>query len=322
MYFNRRKFLLTSSQAALAVGLMGCQGPSKEAQPDDAASQADTPLFFDISLAQWSLHKAFFDGSIDPLDFAATAKNEFNIGAIEYVSQFYKDYGTDKDYMRQLKQRADDNGVKSLIIMIDLEGNLGETDDKIRQQAVENHYKWVEAAQILGCHSIRVNAFGEGTPEAVGAAATKGLSALATFAKDYNINVLVENHGSYSSDADWMMKVMNDVNMPNCGMLPDFGNFCVEREGGHQWKGECIKEYDRYKGVELFMPKAMAVSAKTYNFDESGNETLIDYERMLKIVKDGGYKGYIGVEYEGQEDQKEGIRKTIALLERAGRAVM
>lgn len=321
MHFNRRKFLITSSQAALVVGLVGCGSTSENTEKDADMDAAGTPLFFDISLAQWSLHRAFFDGKIDPLDFAATAKNEFNIGAIEYVSQFYKDHGTDKAYFQQLKQRADDNGVKSLIIMIDLEGNLGETNDALRQQAVENHYKWVEAAQILGCHSIRVNAFGEGTPEAVGEAATKGLSALSTFAQDYNINVLVENHGSYSSNADWMMKVMNDVNLPNCGMLPDFGNFCVAREGGHQWQGKCIEEYDRYKGVEMFMPKAMAVSAKTYNFDEAGNETLIDYQRMLQIVKDGGYKGYIGIEYEGQEDQYEGIRKTMALLQRAGQAV-
>jgi sugar phosphate isomerase/epimerase len=119
-----------------------------------------------------------------------------------------------------------------------------------------------------------------------------------------------------------MANVMKEVNMKNCGMLPDFGNFCLEREGGERWGAACVKEYDKYKGVELFMPYAKAVSAKSYNFDESGEETVIDYKRMLKIVKDGGYTGFIGVEYEGDvHSEEDGIKLTKALLEKAGKEV-
>ncbi len=174
---------------------------------------------------------------MDNLDFAAKAKNDFGIDAIEYVNQFFKDKAKDKDYLQQMKTRADDNGVKSLLIMVDGEGNLGDTDDKKRKTAVENHYQWVDAAKFLGCHSIRVNAFGEGSREDVAKAAIDGLGSLATYAKAANINVIVENHGSYSSDANWMMDVMKQINMANCGMLPDFGNFCVERSTGKQWDG-------------------------------------------------------------------------------------
>jgi sugar phosphate isomerase/epimerase len=317
--------LIRSSQLALGVGLLGCNPTSNSG--NDAESSGDAPevagdMFFKISLAQWSLHKALFDNKMDNLDFAAKAKNDFGIDAIEYVNAFFKDKAKDKDYLGQMKQRADDNGVKSLLIMIDREGNLGAPDDKERKTSVENHYKWVEAAQYLGCHSIRVNAFGEGTREEVAKAAIDGLGSLATFAKDYNINVIVENHGSYSSDGNWMMDVMKQINMDNCGMLPDFGNFCVERSSGKQWDGECVTEFDRYEGVELFMPKAFAVSAKSHDFNEEGDEIHTDYSKMMKIVKDGGYTGYVGIEYEGSKlSEEEGIKATKALLEKVGKAL-
>ncbi|MEL6846457.1 MAG: TIM barrel protein, partial [Bacteroidota bacterium] len=180
---------------------------------------APAELFFDISLAEWSLHKTLFEGKITNLDFPAIAKNEFGIDAVEYVNQFFKDKAQDKAYLQDLKVRADDNGVKSLLIMIDGEGGLGATNDKERTQAIENHYKWVEAAQFLGCHSIRVNAYGQATAEEVHKAAVDALGRLATFAKDFEINVIVENHGGYSSNGDWMSTVMKEVNMENCGML-------------------------------------------------------------------------------------------------------
>lgn len=321
MKLSRRNFVIRSSQLALGVGLMGCAGASTE-DANTSTEDAATELFFDISLAQWSLHQDLFDGKLDNLDFAMTAKKEFDIHAVEYVNGFFKDKAKDKDYINEMKKRAADHGVKSLLVMIDNEGDLGNTDDAARKTAVENHYKWVEAAQQLGCHSIRVNAFGEGTREEVAAAAVDGLGSLATFAKDYNINVLVENHGGYSSDGQWMMGVMNTVNMANCGMLPDFGNFCVARDGGKRWEGDCIDTYDKYKGVEEFMPKAIAVSAKSYDFDEAGDETTIDFKKMLQIIKAANYTGFIGVEYEGKRlSPYEGIRATKALLERAGKEV-
>lgn len=271
-----------------------------------ASRSAAGELFFEISLAQWSLHNAFWKKKLDNLDFAATARKEFDISAIEYVNQFFKDKAQDQTYLGEMNQRAEDNGVKNLLIMVDGEGQLGHLDKKERKKTVENHKKWVEAAKFLGCHSIRVNAAGKGTPEEVGKAASEGLHKLSEFAKDFDINVIVENHGGSSSIGSWLVKVIEDADMDNCGTLPDFGNFY---------------EYDRYQGVKELMPFARGVSAKSHDFDSDGWETNIDYVKMLQIVKDAGYTGYIGIEFEGKMDEFEGVRKTKALLEMAGAKV-
>lgn len=277
-------------------------------------------LFFDISLAQWSLHKALFGGELTHLEFPAMAKKEFGIEAVEYVNQFFGDKAGDKTYLDEMNSRCNDLGVKQLLIMVDGEGGLAVSDDSDRKEAVENHYKWVEAANYLGCHSIRVNAFGEGSKEETKNAAVASLGRLAEFAKDYDVNVIVENHGGYSSDAQWLAGVMEQVGMENCGTLPDFGNFCIKRDGGDPWEGECVQEYDKYKGVREMMPYAKGVSAKSYDFDEEGNETTIDFYKMLKIVKDAGFSGHIGIEYEGSElSEAEGIMATKELLTKVGK---
>jgi sugar phosphate isomerase/epimerase len=276
-------------------------------------------MFFKISLAEWSLHKALFANEFTNLDFPQIAKRDYGIDAIEYVNAFFKDKAQDQAYLADLKQRCDDNGVKSLLIMCDGEGYLGDLDEAKRAEAVDNHKKWVEAAKFLGCHSIRVNAFGVGEREAVAAAATDGLASLSAFAKDFNINVIVENHGSYSSDGQWLSSVIKNTAMNNCGTLPDFGNFCVKRADGSEWGSECVEWYDRYKGVAEMMPFAKGVSAKSYDFDEQGNCIETDYAKMLSIVKDSGYTGYIGIEYEGGKlSEPDGIKATKALLERIG----
>lgn len=316
---KRRTFIERGSQAALGLGLFSLaacnnQGGTKEGGEESVAEETPKELFFQISLAQWSMNKSFFGGKLDNLDFAATAKNQFGLDGIEYVNQFFKDKAEDSAYLAEMKKRADDNGVKSLLIMIDREGDLGGTVDAERLKAVENHYKWVDAAKYLGCHSIRVNAAGKGTAEEVAAAAVDGLGKLSEYAAKAGLNVIVENHGGYSSDGSWLAGVMSQINMDNCGTLPDFGNFCVERgEDG------CANMYDRYKGVTELMPFAKAVSAKTHDFDADGNEIHTDYKKMLQIVKDAGYKGYIGVEYEGRDlDEVTGIQKTIDLMKRVG----
>lgn len=297
--------------------LQSCGGSQTQSEITEMTKE----LFFKISLAQWSLHKALFAGELDNLDFAAFTKKEFGIEAVEYVNGFFKDKAQDQSYLGEMKKRAEDNGVKNVLIMVDDEGYLGDLDAVARRQSVDNHKKWVEAAQFLGCHSIRVNAFGRGTAEEVAAAAIDGLGSLSEFAKDYDINVIVENHGGYSSDGQWLTNVIQSTGMANCGTLPDFGNFCIKRSDGSEWGGECIEEYDRYKGVSEMMPFAKGVSAKTYDFDAEGNCIETDYERMLQIVKDAGYKGYIGIEYEGSNlSETEGIKATKALLERVGLA--
>ena len=132
------------------------------------------------------------------------------------------------------------------------------------------------------------------------AGAIDALTKLADYAAPYNINVVVENHGGNSSIGKWLAEIMKAVNRPNCGTLPDLGNFY---------------EYDRYAGTKELMPYAKGVSAKTYDFDANGMETKVDYEKMMKIIGDSKYKGYIDVEYEGSKlSEDEGIKATIALL--------
>jgi L-ribulose-5-phosphate 3-epimerase len=296
---DRRNFI--KSAAALAAASTGGWLSTLT-----AAENEKSPLF-KISLAEWSLHRALFARQMDPLDFASRAKQEFGIEAVEYVNQFFKDKANDQAYLGQMKQRAADAGVKSLLIMIDGEGNLGDPDEARRKLAVENHHKWVEAARFLGCHSIRVNARSDGSYDEQRQRAADGLRRLSEFAASYQINVLVENHGGLSSNGGWLAAVIKEVGLANCGTLPDFGNFHVSK----------TEEYDRYQGVRELMPNAKAVSAKSHDFDEQGNETHTDYARMMKIVLDAGYHGYLGIEYEGSKlSEPEGIVATRKLLER------
>ena len=281
---------------------------------------------FEISLAQWSLHRSLYSGELDHLDFAKISKENFGIDAIEYVNSFFFEKAEDKSYLKEMKNRADDYGVKSLLIMCDNEGSLGDPDNQKRQKAVENHYKWHEAAKYLGCHSIRVNAYlteslhglevGDytktGSYENQISLAADGLRKLTEFGANLGINTIVENHGGLSSDGAWLASVMKAVDHPMCGTLPDFGNFRIE---GDRW-------YDRYKGVKELMPFAKAVSAKSHDFDSNGNETQTDFFRMMDIVIDAGYSGYVGIEYEGSGmDEMSGIKATKALLERVKSSV-
>lgn len=289
---------------------------------------------FNISLAQWSLHKSFFgdalngnwqefgrllmtnpdsllQGSLNPDDFPSIAAG-YGVNTIELVNTFYFSKANDMEYWKGFKQKCNEAGVKVGLIMCDALGNLGDADSVARNEAVAKHHAWVDIAKFLGAKTIRVNAAGEGTAEEVAANAVKGLSALATYGETQGINIVVENHGGYSSDGSWLAGVMAAVNMDNVGTLPDFGNFCMERT-----PDGCANEYDKYKGIEELMPYAIGVSAKTHNFDENGNETESDFLRIMKIVKASGFKGDIGIEYEGTVlSEDEGIKKTKALIEK------
>jgi sugar phosphate isomerase/epimerase len=271
-------------------------------------------LFFKISLAEWSLHRTLFAGKLTNMEFPAKAKNDFGINAVEYVNQFFKDKASDEAYLKELKSRTADLGVKNVLIMIDAEGHLADEDDAKRAKSIENHYKWVEAAKFLGCHSIRVNAYATSKdPEEGKAAAVDGLSRLTEFAEPFGIGIIVENHGGFSSNGVWLSDVMKQVNKPGCGTLPDFGNFCIQRG-----PDGCAEEYDRYKGVKELMPFAKGVSAKSGEFDADGNCVETDYYKMLKIVKNAGYKGYIGIESGSPTDEEKAIRLTKALMEKVG----
>jgi len=317
---SRRSFLTNAGALSVGIGVLGiggCGSGKQDQSPSGTVPGSKGDLFFKISLAEWSLHRSLRAGKLTNLEFPSKAKNDFGIDAVEYVNQFFKDKSEDGQYLADLKTRCEDQGVQSLLIMIDEEGDLGDPDDSKRSEAVENHYKWVEAAQFLGCHSIRVNAAGQGSRDEIQQAVVEGLRTLSQFASTYKINVIVENHGGYSSDGQWLSHVINAVDLPNCGTLPDFGNFCVEYgdEG-------CNLEYDKYQGIAELMPYARGVSAKSLEFDASGNEINIDYAEMLRLVKDAGYTGHIGIEYEGSDDNEDaGILKTKRLLQKIGASI-
>lgn len=306
------------------IGFTSCKSnqDKKEKIAEQKESVQDKTPFFKLSLAQWSFHKEIQSGEMDPLDFAQRA-SELGFEGIEYVNQLYKDeLKKDPDpkvamqiLLETLKEKSETYKVRNVLIMVDGEGNLGATDVTERDEAVENHKKWVDAAKFLGCHSIRVNARGKGTAEEVASAAVDGLGKLSDYAAKQGINVLVENHGGYSSNGQWLADVMKRVGKENCGTLPDFGNFCLTEGYGSINDKNCVDAYDIYKGIEELMPYAKAVSAKSFDFDADGNQPKMDYVRILQIVKDAGYTGYIGVEYEGDNlSEEEGTVATLKLL--------
>ncbi|HYD02307.1 MAG TPA: sugar phosphate isomerase/epimerase family protein [Phycisphaerales bacterium] len=298
---SRRTFIATSLAAAT---LAACRRDGPASQALDKPSDYPADRSFSISLAQWSLNKTLKAGFLDHLDFPAVAKQEYGIDAVEYVNTFFRKKN-DAAYNAELRRRCDDAGVRSLLIMCDGEGSLGDADPVKRLKAVENHYKWVEAGKALGCHSIRVNALSSGTWDQQQERAADGLRRLCVFADDHGLNVIVENHWGLSSNGRWLTGVMKRVNHPRVGTLPDFGNFDP-------------KEYDRYQGVAEMMPWAKGVSAKSYDFDaETGEAQVVDFHRMMKIVLNAGYHGYVGIEYEGKRlSESEGIKATKRLLER------
>jgi L-ribulose-5-phosphate 3-epimerase len=314
-YLGRRDLLKSGVFAALAGLSVGRQG------------WATARPLFRISLAQWSLHRTFFGdlpegvsrgellrtdpdsalrGTEHPLDFPTIARRDYGLAAVEYVNTFMYGHADDESYLDDLNRRAADAGVANLLIMCDSEGALGDPDSTARSVAVENHVKWLRAAAHLGCHSIRVNAQSSGAEDEQQHLAADGLHRLAERAEEFRLNVIVENHGGLSSRGSWLVNTLRLADHTLLGTLPDFGNFNVSG----------TEQYDKYLGVAEMMPMARAVSAKSHDFDDEGNEVGIDYRRMMKIVLDAGYGGWVGVEYEGGRlSEKEGIKATVSLLE-------
>ena len=300
---DRRSFVARSS--GLLAGLW-----LPDALPR-ATRRAAPP--FEISLAEWSLHRTLFKGELHPLDFPVVARRTYGIDAVEYVNAFFLRNG---NFVAELKRRADGEGVRSLLIMVDDEGRLGDPEASLRRDAVDRHRRWVDYAKALGCHSIRVNARSAGSADEQMRLMADGLRQLAEHASPVGINVIIENHGGLSSNGEWLAGLMKMVGNPRVGTLPDFGNWRQTEWGGPEGAGKAA-EFDRYQGVELMMPFAKGVSAKSYDFDAAGNETSTDFERMLRIVRKHGYAGHVGIEYEGGRlSEKDGIVATKRLLER------
>jgi len=341
IFMKRRNFIRHAGYAGLALTTMpiiSCTGKTPSTTPPTPPTGGFNSKFLNIpapdlkglfcklSLAQWSLNRAIRGGDMDPMDFAEKAKL-MGFSGIEYVNHLYESSYKDAPNMleaikslgKNLLTRSKDNGIENLIIMIDGQGDLAAADKKAREEGVDKHKKWVDLANSLGCHSIRINLHGDKSKESQMQASMESMRQLCEYAAPQNVNIIVENHGGNSSDPNFLTAVMKGVNLPNAGTLPDFGNFCIERDGGQPWEGECIKSYDRYLGVKEMMPYAKAVSAKTHNFNADGNEPDTDYLKMMKIVKDAGFRGWVGIEFEGEGEAYDGIQKTIDLLRKVGK---
>ncbi|MBD1364755.1 TIM barrel protein [Mucilaginibacter sp. ZT4R22] len=328
MKTNRRDFIRQTAMGAAGLGLAATL-------PEYLYANTSKELFFKIAVSQFSFASQFWTGKLKPLDFAAKAK-ELGIPGLDYCSMFFANKATDAQYLADLKQRAADNGSYNLRIMIDGEGVLGDLNETVRLKAVENHYKWIDAAATLGCPMIRVNVEGDGNPADVAKAAVDSLGKLIEYGKKSKIDVIVENHVGISCNGAWLADVMKQVNSKHCGVLADFGNFCINRTkpktndiAGYM-ETKCLEEYDKYKGITELMPYAKGVHAKSHFFEADGNDPETDFYKMFKIIKQSGFKGWVSIEYEGgllkmyskdakYPDDYAGTTATKNLVEKAGR---
>lgn len=308
---QRRKFFKDSLKAGLGLAILtGGTTPTYA-----ASSKRNTKASpYKLSLAEWSLRDWLNSGKISNLEFPEVTKREFGIEAVEYVSSFFKEKETDQNYLKELKKRSDDHGVKNVLIMVDMwgpEGALASPNAGERKKAAQNHHKWVDAAKQLGCHAIRVNASGYGDANYQDAKKyfADGLSQLVDYGQKNEISIVVENHGGFSSNGRWLAEVMRAVDHEYCGTLPDFGNFRIDVEKGIF--------YDPLVGMAELMPYAKGVSAKSMGIGPNGQDTTIDFPKMMNIVGAFGFEGYVGIEWGGgyaKMDAEEGIRATKKLL--------
>lgn len=212
----------------------------------------------------------------------------------------------------RMKDRCDAAGIENSLILCGALGDAADADTQKRQKAVVNYKAWIEAASHLGCRSVRVvcaDVVSVSNEEKL-SYAIEGVSQLVEHAANLNINLLIENHNGYSSDPDWLVSLIQAIDHPNCGILADFTEWRMNRD-------PLVLYPDPYKGIEILAPHTMSVGAKSIDFDEDGNETKVDYHRMMKIILAAGFWGFVAVEYFGERlSRKEGIGKTKALLER------
>ena len=301
------------------LGFISCKNENKQ-------TVTNKDSFFKTSLAQWSIHNSIREDGLSPYEFAKIA-HELGFEGLEYVNALYSDVTNSEDKASAMEEFITRNNdlaakynLKNVLIMIDGEGDLASSNPEERMIAVENHKLWIDAASKMNCSAIRINLKGEKEIENWIKYSVESFGALGEYAKPLNINVIVENHGGLSSNASLLMKVINQVNLENCGTLPDFGNFCMSEGYGSLKENNCKDLYDPYLGISEMLPKAFGLSAKSYAFDSNGDETSLDYYRLLSIAKDAGYNGFIGVEYEGNIlSEKDGIIATKKLLEKAAK---
>lgn len=286
---------------------LSCNSSAEQTEKD--TTETPKPKY---SLAQWSINRDLFSGEMSTIDFVYAA-GEMGFEGVEYVNQFFIDKAEDFEFLDSLNAAAEEAGVKNLMIQLDHTGNLCASDETERNKAVETAKKWVDAAKYLNAPAVRVNAHGDGSADEMKTQCMDGIGRLAEYANTQGIQVLIENHGGVSSRGDWLADLVSSLSDKEVGSLADFHNWCYETVDGGLW-GECRNEYDYYKGFAELIGSAKGVSVKAMHFDSTGNEPNLNFHKFFKIMKEGGYDGYLGVEYEGNDlPSREGILKTKAL---------
>jgi len=303
--------------ASIAVMMMGSCKPAIKQAPEHSQTLQDDSVGSEYVLAQWTFNKALFAGDMTTFDFVNKAADMGFVG-VEYVNQFFREELENESYLRNLASLAKERGIKNTLLMVDLtDVQLGDADAQDRQKAIDLHKKWIVAASQMDCPTIRVNAFGSSTGQAMFDNMFESVKELLSFGKKYGVSVIIENHGRFSSDADWLVRLVEELVPYGGGSLADFDNWCIEREGGAMWGAPCIKEYDRYEGMQKLLPTARSVSLKAFDFDGDGDAIKTDFKRMFELIKAAQYDEYLAVEFEGHDmDPIEGIRKTLELCRR------
>lgn len=269
---NRRSFLQTGVLASAAL----LSAPHAMSWPRPTENK--------ISLATWSIVRSHRAGVWKLPDVARICREDFGIDGIEYVTGFFDsvNYG----YLQSLNRQAEEHGVENVLIMVDGEGPMVAEEKSERMQAAINHRKWVDIAGYLGCHAIRCNAFGGGPtydedPDSIQRAA-ESFSALVEYAREFEINIIIENHGGLSSDPRWLPDLCQAMDSNHFGLLPDYGNYNLD-------------EVNVYEAIDQAMPYAKGVSVKA-GWQPDGSHPQYDVERLLGISLESGYSGYWGIE--------------------------
>lgn len=289
-----RRLFLQGAASALAVGVVSGFAGAQEVPPGGEP--------FAVSLSQRSLRGEFAASRLDPLDFPKVARS-LGIAAVEYEGQFYRKKVANRKYLAELSRRAAGEGVTSVLLLVDEDGALGSREEKARRRVVDRHEKWLEAAALLGCKAVRVVARTEGTEDDAVAWLSDGLRRLCVLAQPLGIDVLVENQDGFSANGSWLVELLNAVSHPRCGSRASFGSATLGNE--------------RLRQLRELMPSARSVCAKSYDFDDRGEELSINYAQMLKIVMDAGYRGHVAIEYEGTRlSEQAGLARAKQLLGR------
>ena len=299
---NRRKFINDIFKGTAAISLS-----SPLLNNDLFANYVSNKL--KISLQCFSFASEFYKGNFDLSNFSKIVRETYNLDGAEFWSIPFMGKEKNSFFLNELRQKSNDYGIKNTIILVDLldmqtmkQGNsLASIDKKERNQAIEDHKPWIDAAKSIGCDSIRINLWSDASKEEVMKVSIESISKLLEYSSDKNISIVIENHGGHTGDAKWLVNLIKKINNKNLGTLPDFGtlNFCVKRDLNLDFTAKCFSQYDKYLGVKELLPYAKGISAKSTQFDLKGNETTTNFKKMVRLIKKSNFEGYISIEYEG-----------------------